>query len=447
MKRATVTLFGAAIAIALAGDAAFAQERSQRPYRGLFGGGGAGADAERSLTATGSVGAGFDTDVLTDARDAGFGQGGGPAQSSEGGYVSFSEGLSYSLNKRVITFAASGSASARFYPTVENSFITNYGAGLGTSWSPTARNRVWGNASFSYQPFSLHALFPVFGQTPLGEIYLADLDFGTVDAGYYTSAASVGASRKLSSRDTISGDYSYQRSDFALYPDYESDTVGARFTHSITAGLGIRVGYDYTRVRYSGSVPGQVPIAGRHNIDTGVDYNKTLSFSRRTSLSFSTGGTATHYQNDTYITAIGSANLTHEIGRTWTFRAGYNRDVDFVETFAAAPFVYDSATVTLDGLLDRRWSFHAAGGASLGNLGFGSSSNGFDTYYATTGVNRALNRHFSLGIDYSFYRYNFAQTSLLPNGYNSDFSRSNVRATLSAWLPLFQRGRRTNAAR
>ena len=78
MKRAAATLFGVAIAIVLTGDSAFAQQsRPERPYRGLFGGGGGAvsSDVEQSLTATASVGGGFDTSVLADARDAGFGAG------------------------------------------------------------------------------------------------------------------------------------------------------------------------------------------------------------------------------------------------------------------------------------------------------------------------------------------------------------------------------------
>jgi hypothetical protein len=171
VKRAAAILFGVAIAIVLAGDAAFAQERPERPYRGLFGGGGGSSDMEQSLTATASVGGGYDTSVLADANDAGFGRGTSSAiNSREGGFLLFNEGLTYTLNKSVIGFSANGSASARYYPTLENSFINNYGGGLGTSWTPTTRTTVGANASFTYQPFSLHALFPVFGETPLGEL-------------------------------------------------------------------------------------------------------------------------------------------------------------------------------------------------------------------------------------------------------------------------------------
>ena len=75
MKRAAAILFGVAIAIVVLGGVASAQERPERPYRGLFGGGGGSSDMEQSLTATASVGGGFDTSVLQDASDAGFGRG------------------------------------------------------------------------------------------------------------------------------------------------------------------------------------------------------------------------------------------------------------------------------------------------------------------------------------------------------------------------------------
>jgi hypothetical protein len=301
------------------------------------------------------------------------------------------------------------------------------------------------NESLSYQPMNLYALFPVFGTTPLGQLYLADLDYGTVDASYYTSRTSVSASRQLSSRAKVTADYSYDRSEFKLYPDFESQSAGVHFSRSLTAGLGLHLGYSYTRTLYGD----QERVAGYHGIDVGVDYNKTLSFSRRTSLSFVTGSGATKYQGGTHFNAVGSANLNHEIGRTWQFNAAYNRNVGFTETFAA-PFVYDGASVSLSGLIDRRWSFHSSAGAALGALGFGTTANanGFDNYYASAGISRALSRFFNLGIDYSFYRYRFEDTAtLLPAGYTNDIERHSIRATISAWLPIFERGRRSNAAR
>jgi hypothetical protein len=443
--KAARVLFGVAIAVLLASNIAAAQSRPERPYRGLFGGGDTSSNMEQSLSLSGSVGAGYDTSVLANAAESGFGGGSLTSPSQEGSFTSFSEGLSYSLNKSKVSLGANASASQRYYPTANNSFISNYGGGLGVSWSPTSRTRFGVNQSVSYQPMNLYSLFPVFGTTPLGEVFLAGLDYGNVDASYYTYATTASATRQLSSRASITADYSYSQSVYKLYPDFASQTAGVRFSRSLTAGVGLHIGYGYTRTIYGE----QERLAGHHSIDTGIDYNKTLSFSRRTSISFTTGGGATKYQGSTHYNALGSATLNHEIGRTWRFSAAYNRNVGFIDTFAT-PFVYDAASVSLDGLIDRRWSFHSSAGGVLGALGFGSTANanGFNSYYANVGVSRALSRFFSFGVDYSFYRYLFDETTtLLPPGYTRDVNRNSVTASLSAWLPVFERGRRPNAAR
>ncbi len=55
---------------ALAAAPAFAQiSRPERPYRGLFGGGGGSGEYEQSLTASLSLGGGYDGNVLTGTGD------------------------------------------------------------------------------------------------------------------------------------------------------------------------------------------------------------------------------------------------------------------------------------------------------------------------------------------------------------------------------------------
>jgi hypothetical protein len=414
-----------------------AQDRPERPYRGLFGSG--GGDAEQELTVNASVGAGYDTSVLSDAFDAGLGGVSGPTQSRSGSYGLLSSGLSYSLNKSAIGIGASASTTARYYPSLADSLVTTWGAGIGASWRPTTRTSVNANHHVTHQPFSLFSLFPQIQQQALGQVFVPDLDYNTLQRGYFTHQTGVGVSRQLSRRAAISADYSRQRSDFDSLYDFETETASVRFTRSLTSGLGLRLGYGYTDASYGDD---QESI-GRHHLDTGVDYSKTLSFSRRTTFSFSTGGSAVKGADRMHFTAIGSANLNHEIGRTWDFSTAYNRNIGFIETFST-PFIYDAVNVGLSGLLSRRLSFHSGAGLIVGNVGLGSSAsgNGFDTLYASTGVGRALGRHLQLGLDYSFYRYSFEQNALLPAGFLNDMSRHSVRATLSAWSPVFQRGRR-----
>ena len=52
-----------------------------------------------------------------------------------------------------------------------------------------------------------------------------------------------------------------------------------------------------------------------HSIDAGVSYNKALSFSRRTTLGFSTGTAAVNDGIQTHYSLIGNVQLTRELGR------------------------------------------------------------------------------------------------------------------------------------
>jgi hypothetical protein len=434
---------GLCLTIHLAAGTAFAQQpRPERPDRGLFGSG--AGEAQQELTASGSVGAGYDSRVLADALDAGISA---PTLADSAGYALLSGGLSYSLNKRRVGFNASGTSSNRLYPTLSKSLVSSYGAGVGASWSTSPRTRFSVNQTVAHQPFSLFSLFPDLQQSPLGQAFVADLDFNSLQAGYFTYVTDAAFSKQLSQRSAIRADYSYQWSDFSSqYADLRTQGGGFRFTRALTNGFGLRIGYGYKEGLY-GTTNRQT--IGRHQIDTGVDYNKTLSFSRRSRLSFSTGGSAVTENSRTYFNAIGTANFNHEMGRTWNFSTAYNRDIGFVETFAA-PFVYDSVNVGLTGLFSREWVFRSGAGLVGGDIGLGSSAprnNGFGTVYASAGVSRALSRNLNIGVDYSFYSYSFDQNTLLPAGFTTDLSRHSVRATLNAWAPLYQRGRRPDATR
>jgi len=442
----------AALAVHVAAGAAFAQEpqepRPERPYRGIFGGALGASTGADSLSVNGSLGGGFDSNVLANATDAGIGTGTGrPVDTRGGGYGLLAGGINYGRSKPRVNFGASANASARYYTTVENSFVSSYNGSAAVSLKPSSRTNIGFGGGIGYQPFSLYALFPEFQQAPLGYVFPTDLDFNSLQQGYFNYNADVSWSRQFSSRSTLQAGYSYTLSNFsAPYPDFWSQSANIRFTRNISQNLGLRLGYGYSEGYYGAA---DTRTLGRHHIDTGVDYRKTLSLSRRTSFSFSTGGAALTDRDNVSVTAVGNAMLNHEMGRTWNVYGAYNRDVSFVETFSA-PFLYDVVSGGVTGLINRRVEFHSGAGWVLGNVGVGfdsQSGNDFDTIYASAGVSTALNRFLSLGLDYSYYHYAFDQTSLLPVNFNEQMNRHSVRATLNAWKPLIQSGRRGNAPR
>ena len=443
--KAVFCLTIAAAALGIYADSASAQPRPERPYRGLFASG-VSADAVHVVTSNASVASGYDTSVLAEAAESLSGTSGPLTASSNGGYLRFSENISYEMNKERVNIGANGSLSASYYPTVGNDIVTSYGGGFGASWSPTTRTQFSANQSVSYHPFTMYSLLPVVGPETLGAAFVPDLDYSSLGNRYLSYETGVSASRQFSARNSLTGSYAYHRSNFAssaLYPDFDSQSGNIRFLRTLNASFALRLGYGYTEAEHG---VGQQNVA-QHLIDTGVDFNRTLSFSRRTKLTFSTGATATSHRGSTHFNAIGTAALNREIGRSWNLNAAYNRNVGLVETFLS-PVVYDSAQATLGGLIARSLSFQAGAGVVFGNAGFGDQPDGgFNSYSASASVSRALTRFLSLSVEYAFYRDDFQESALLPTDFTRDLSRHSVRASVNAWVPLLQHGRRRDASR
>jgi hypothetical protein len=169
-----------------------------------------------------------------------------------------------------------------------------------------------------------------------------------------------------------------------------------------------------------------------------------LSVSRRTHFSFSTGSAA--YATDptpldpsgrelTYH-LIGSARLTHEIGRTWTGQLSYRRGVDFHEGFAA-PFLSNAAAAALGGLLSRRLSFSTGVNYSFGSVGV-RTGNDYSSGSATAQLQYAITRMVAVYSTYFYYQYRFDKLVALDPRFARSLERQGVRVGLTMSLPLFR---------
>jgi hypothetical protein len=163
-----------------------------------------------------------------------------------------------------------------------------------------------------------------------------------------------------------------------------------------------------------------------------------LSISRGTRVSFSTGSTAIKTERGvTYRTQMtGNFRLSHQIGRTWTAFAGYNRSLRFVETLIQ-PVSSNSVSAGLNGLISRRVQFQSAVRSSLGSVGEFGRNNDYDSYQASAALGVAINTQMNFGLSYSYYSYTFGESVILPIGVPSNVDRQSVRATLTLWAPVF----------
>jgi opacity protein-like surface antigen len=437
-----------AIAIALFGLAtpALAQQtqrpRPERPYTGLFGGG--VGETEQILTASGSLGGGYDTNIAAlTAESTGLNVPVSAGQNAAA-YGQLGAGLSYELSKKRAGLSASLSTSGRYLPTASTPYIAGHGGGVGASIQLSRSARLTASHMAVYHPYKTLLLGPVIIDAEFGPVVVGDQSLGVQRHTFLSQASAIGFNRTLGRRSSLDFSYGQTRSDIGS-PDgaMKIRTFGGRFSTGLTKSLGIHLGYGRSEGRF---FAGNADTVRQDNIDVGMDFRRALSLTRRTSLSFSTGTSAINDSVHTFYSATGEAELNREIGRSWLAAATYKRGVSFVEQFPV-PFFSDSVTLSLGGLINRRVQFHSGASAVKGQAGLSVRTNPYRSYQGSVGFNTALTTHLAVGVDYFYYQYGFESFELLPDQLPRTLGRHGVRISLNAWAPLFHRSRRPDATR
>jgi hypothetical protein len=441
MKRASWHL--ALVVLACVAKPALAQQtapaRSERPYRGLFGGG--VDDPADLLSVTGSIGGGYDSNALLDPQlgssNVPFGA---PAQERPYGFLS--AGADYTVNRTRASFQALGQTTGRLMDYAGSNWIGTYSGSVGGSFKMSRRDRLTGSYSITRQPYTYLAFAPALYETPLGIEGPPDQANGVTSDEYTSHTSMVEYARDITRRTSMELHGGYSRSNYvgpdARGSEYSTVNGGGRLRVGLTKDLGLRLGYTYIEADLVGV---NAQPYENHNIDVGVDYSRALSFSRRTTLAFSTGSSLTRDSQNSYFNLIGSARVNREIGRTWNASLAYSRGLNFSEVLAQ-PVFSDSVVAGVGGFLNRRVQFTSNGGFSIGDVGLSSSKSKYSTYNANASLTTAITRHVGVVVDYLYYRYSFDDRRVLPLGYPGNVNRNDIRAYVTLWAPLFYHARR-----
>ena len=121
---------------------------TQRPYRGVFGGG--VGQTSHLLTLGLSMGGGFDSSVFVDKRQDPNAV--SPVSRNESGFVHGSANLHYSLNLSGVSFSTGGGVSGAYYPKLDEPVARRYFADGAGSWQISTRSSLSGQYSFYYRP-------------------------------------------------------------------------------------------------------------------------------------------------------------------------------------------------------------------------------------------------------------------------------------------------------
>ena len=277
-------------------------------------------------------------------------------------------------------------------------------------------------------------------------------DYGVFRADSWTYMTTAAMARRLDTRSAIDFNYRLRLVDFRTDDlGVNEQHVGAHYSRELSQRVGLRAGYRYqvgvsdftARADTTPSEP-----VGLHNIDIGVNYSRPLSLSRRTTLSFSTGSALIQRARDNtgssqldssmLFRVLGNVALQHEIGQSWTARAGYSRDIGFVEGFID-PMLSDSVTAGITGLLARDINLLASVTYSHAMPANASESDRrHEALAGSVRLQKALTRSLALYGQYVYYQTNQGSGVQLPDGPLTEFDRHVVRGGLTVWMPLIR---------
>ena len=412
-----------------------------RADRGLFGG-------DRtvpglSLLLTG--GGGYDSNVLAGQQ----GGGGNNLQQGQYGGNFGDAGASLrflNVNGRTVVNTVA-SSNVRYYPGVDtpasqsHSFAADVQFAAGQRWQFDARQAV------VYSTFNRIIPIPSGPVIPLDTEIAAlpgapSADLGVLARKAWAYESEVVATQTLSSRSRMHYSAMRHRSEIGL--DRQAVVAqggGATYQRQMTRYGGLRLGYTFQQANYHR--PGSPDIVRMHNLDTGYDYERPLSFSRRTTAGFSTGMQAFDRRDVLFYRAQVTGFLSHQLGRTWELSGSYDRGVQLVDVFEE-PVYANSIVAHAGGLIGgQRLSLMMDASYSNGRLTATLNQNQMITYAGTSRLQYAISERWGLFSTYSYYYYEFGSNVPLPTGLLPEVGRHSARIGASYWLPLIaQRGAR-----
>ncbi len=436
------------------------EQRPERPNTALFGGG-YGNTAQR-LILNASLGAGYEDDMRPPTSDIGLPAGARPPRTGVFGLGSAA--LTYTVDQSRVAGSLYAGAYGRYYTGMTGPLVGTYSGGGLMTFKLASRSSL-----------SVNGQAGVFQQNAAAFSGTGGYGFGNGGYGLGTGGYGLGTvpgmsvdptafasgdtytglrggaefTQNLTTRLAFNAGYHYYTSDAwsaAGSGRYAVQTGRAGLSFEMARGLSLRLGYSASDGRFATATPDRTPYRGR-SFDGGIDFNRSLSLTRRSTLTFGTGVTGFSDRNlNTRYYATGHLDFGYEIGRSWTANLGYQRTANMVQTFGQ-PAIVDSVSVGVGGLISQRVQLSTSAGAFRGTVGITAGAPHYTAGTAGIGLQFALTRLLALGVGYSYYQYQFDSGVPLPRGMLPRMERQSVRVSLDLWAPLVTRARRPNAAR
>jgi hypothetical protein len=352
------------------------------------------------------------------------------------GYTSgVNTGLVVERQSDRLQFKAQGGATYQEYYRKPVFGATSYDAQVQFRAEPATRFHLQGQAGYNRSPFfrmvSGVAAFASPVITPSDPYSVRLITNQTYDVGG-------GFVSQYSKRSSLTFTARQQETRFA---DTERNTFSvlgmeARWRRQMSRSFAVHASYGRERYRHSRLAD---DLFLYELVDIGVDFNRQLSVSRRTTLGFSTETAALKRPlTGRRYRLNGHALLTTHFGKTWRASAGVGRHTEFLPGFFE-PLFTDAVTGMVGGMLSKRAEWMTTISAGKGTFGFDNEGR-YATGHTLSRVNLALTRRLGVFAEYSIYYNNLPPTPsafVMPD----QFSRQSFAVGFNTWIPILNKVR------
>ena len=427
------------LSLLLGVSAADAQGRlAPRPFESLFGGTRGNDSKGQSLDLIAAVGAASDSNTL------GSGDLVGSLFNSDGIHTSLSSAINYAVRLDRVQVGASAGIDGRYYSKLGELVSTNKAADafLDVNLGRTTFSVRQGVAA---SPVHYSELFPTLRASTIGDTGATLGAYTLTDllALRYSSSASLGF--QLGRRTSVEFDAMNGFTDFgegSAFLDERAYSLSGRLIQRFWRDAGVRFGYGYRKGVYR--FDELAASADLHDLDIGIDYDRALSLTRRTSLRFAATSSiltspSADLQNRLVYWFGGTVGLSYEIGRSWETEVTYDRGTRLVAGLSE-PVFSNGIIGRVSGAITRRVELDTSAGVAFGTVGFGlAGDHGFNTYSAQTRVQYSISRMWAVHGQYRFYNHDFGADVIVPEEVPTLFGHHGIEVGLSLWVPLLRR--------
>jgi hypothetical protein len=317
----------------------------------------------------------------------------------------------------------------RYYQSLNRIGTQKHGGGFGADWRASRTLTIQASQDIAFSPsYQLNVVgLPAYGSENADAT--ASVDYDLYKSKQFTYGSFAGARYVWSASREMTIGYGLNYTDFLSRSDFGLQQASARFTQRLTSGIGLRLGYGL-----GSGTPLGLATGLHHDLDIGLAMDRSLTISKRTTLSFTSGSTIVSAGQGRQLELVGSAQLKQRLSPRWSSALSYQRGLTAVDSLAR-PLIANTFGGDLSGFVGAQTSVSLRPVLTWG-ADVVEAERSFSTVTGIARVQTAIDRHWAVYGEYVYYGQHFAAAPGIPATLAGDTRRSGLRAGLALWAPL-----------